>query len=162
MTINSSQITACWHVNDLMVSHKDEISIDAFFLKICKIFGNGTKFSRGKVHEYMVMDMDWSQDGIMIVSIIKYLQKIIHSTSITYASEYLFIARYKKDRELLPEEQSQHFHRNLSLLFFMCMRSCPGIQALVDFLTTIVRYPNEDDWGEAETGGWSVLKVHYT
>ena len=75
MTINSSQVTFCWHVDDLKVSHKEESAIDAFVLKICKIFVNFTKVSRGKVQYYMVMDMDWSQDGTIIVSMIKYLQK---------------------------------------------------------------------------------------
>ena len=85
----------------------------AFVLNICNIFGNGTKFSRGKVHEYLGMDIDWSQDGTMIVYIIKYLQKIIddfpeviHSTSATNAAEYLFTVQDEKDRRILPEEQA--------------------------------------------------------
>ena len=34
MTINSSQITVCWHFDDLKVSHKEESDIYAFVLKI--------------------------------------------------------------------------------------------------------------------------------
>ena len=30
MTISSSQITVCWHVDDLKVSHKEESCIDVF------------------------------------------------------------------------------------------------------------------------------------
>ena len=74
MTINISHMTDCWHVDDLKVSHKEEIAIDAFVLNICKIFGNGTKVSRGRVHNYLGMDMEWSQDRTMIVSMIKYLK----------------------------------------------------------------------------------------
>ena len=51
MTINSSQITVCWNVDDLKVSHKEESDVDAFVLKICNIFGNDTKVSRGKLHK---------------------------------------------------------------------------------------------------------------
>ena len=51
--------------------------MDAFVLKICKIFGYGNKVSRGKVHEYLRMDIYWSQDRTIIFSMIKYLQKII-------------------------------------------------------------------------------------
>ena len=94
MTINISHMTVCWHIDDLKVSHKEEIAIDAFVLNICKIFGNGTNFSIGKLHKYLGMDMDWSQDGTMIVSMIKYLKKIIddspeviHSPSATYTEE---------------------------------------------------------------------------
>ena len=55
------------------------------------------------------MDMDWYQYVTMIVSMIKYLQKIIddfpeviRSTSDTYATEYLFMVRDKKERKILP------------------------------------------------------------
>ena len=61
MTINSSQVTVCWHVDDLNVSHKEESSIDEFVLDICNIFGKSTKLSSGKVHEYPGMVMDWYQ-----------------------------------------------------------------------------------------------------
>ena len=70
-------MTVCWHVDEINVSHKEESAIDVFVMKICKIFGNGNKVIGGKVHEYLRMDMYWSQDRTMIVSIIKYLQKII-------------------------------------------------------------------------------------
>ena len=109
MTINSPQMTVSWHVDDLNVSHKEESAIGAFVLNICKVFGNGNKFSRVKLHYYLGMDMDWSQDGTMIVSMIKYLQKIIddfpeviHSTSVTYAAKYLFTVRDEKYREKFP------------------------------------------------------------
>ena len=91
----------------------------------------------------------------MIVSMIKYLQKIIddfpeviRSTSITYAAEYLFTVRYKKDRKLLPEEQAQHFHHALARLLFLCVISRTDIQPLFAFLNTRVRSPDEYDWGK--------------
>ena len=49
--INSSQMTVCWNVDDLKVSHKEESDVDAFVMKICNIFGNDTKVSRGKLHK---------------------------------------------------------------------------------------------------------------
>ena len=74
MTIYGVQMTVCWHVDDVKVSHKGESYTYAFVLNICKIFGNGTKVSRGRVHNYLGMDMEWSQDRTMIVSMIKYLK----------------------------------------------------------------------------------------
>ena len=59
--------------------------MDAFFLNICKIFGNGTKIIRGKVHEYLGMDMDWFQEGTMIISMIKYSQKSLIISQKWYA-----------------------------------------------------------------------------
>ena len=58
MTMNSYQMTVSWHVDDLKVSHKEESAIDVFFLKICKIIGNSNKVSRGKVHKYLIIDIN--------------------------------------------------------------------------------------------------------
>ena len=59
MMINISQINVCWNIDDLKVYHKEESALDAFVLKICKIFGDSTKVSRGKAHDHMGMDMEW-------------------------------------------------------------------------------------------------------
>ena len=124
--------------------------MDAFVLNICKIFGNGTKFSRYKVHEYLGMDMDCSQDETMIIFMIKYLRKmvddfpeVICSTSTTYAEEHIFIVRDKNNRNLLPEDQAQHFHHTVSQFLSLCVRSCPEVQPLVAFLKTRARSPDE-------------------
>ena len=76
MTKKSSRMTVCWYVDDIEVSQKDESAIYLFVLNIFKIFVNVTKVNRGKVLEYMVIDVDWYQDRTIIVSMIKYLQKI--------------------------------------------------------------------------------------
>ena len=58
----------------------------------------------------------------------------------------------EKYRKLLPEYQAQHFHHTVSHLLFLCMISRPDIQPLVTFLTTRVRYLDEDDWGKLKQG----------
>ena len=85
---------------------------------------------------------------------IKYLHKIIdesleviHSTSDTYTTEHLFMVQDKKDTKLLPEEQAQNLHNNVVHLLFICSIDRPDIHPLVDFLTTRVSSPDEDDWG---------------
>ena len=75
--VNGSLMTVCWHVDDLKTSHIEEDSITAFCTWICGIFGERNKISRVKVHDYLGMYMDWIQDGTMIVSMIKYLSKVI-------------------------------------------------------------------------------------
>ena len=90
-------MTVCWNVDDMKISHIEEDAITAFCTWICGIFGDGTKRSRGKVHEYLGIDMDWIQYVIMIASMIKYLQKVIdnfpevvRNTAATPVSEHLF------------------------------------------------------------------------
>ena len=122
--------------------------------------------TRGKVHEYLGMDMDWIQDGTMIVFMIKYLQKaiekfleVIRSTAATHASEHLVQVWDEKDRKLLPEEQAQKFHHTVTQLLLLCMRARPDIQPLVSFLTAIVRSPDKDEWGKLKRG-LKYLKVN--
>ena len=115
--INGEQLTVVWHVDDLEVSHKDENVVSAFCVKMSQLYGSGTKSSWGKVDYFLGMDLDWSRDGVFIVSMIKYLQKIIddfpeeiRTTRATPANENLFKIREEGEQQFLPEEQAQAFH----------------------------------------------------
>ena len=76
--VNGHQMTICWHVDDLKVSHKEESTVTALAMKLSELYGSKTTICCGKVHKYLGMDIDWATDpGTMIVSMIKYLYKII-------------------------------------------------------------------------------------
>ena len=124
------------------------------------MYGPKTTISRGKVHEYLGMDIDWlANPGSMIVSMIKYLQKIIEefpevikSASPSPEGDHLFDVREEDDRKVLPEEQARKFHRTVAQILFLCKRACPDIELLVSFLTTRVKEPDKDDWGKLKHG----------
>ena len=144
--INGTQITICWHVDDLKVSHKDEDVVTAFAVAMGKEFGNGTTIKRGKVFEYLGMELDFETcPGTMIVSMIKYLQKIIQefpeilkATTACPATDNLFTIR-EEDRELLSEEMAKQFHRTTAQLLFFCKLARPDVETLISFLTTRVK-----------------------
>ena len=72
--VNGSQMATCWYVDDLKVSHKEESAIIAFAMKLSELYGSKTTICRGKVHEYLGIDIDWATvPGTMIVSMIKYI-----------------------------------------------------------------------------------------
>ena len=76
--VNVHQMNICWNVEDLKVSHKDKNYVMLLAEKLAELYGLKTTVYRGKVHEYLGMDIDWDNvPGTMIVSIIKYLQKVI-------------------------------------------------------------------------------------
>ena len=76
--VSGHQMTICWHVDNLKVSHKNEDAVTALALKLVSLYGPKTPISRGKVHEYLGMDIDWLiKPGFMIVSMVKYLHKVI-------------------------------------------------------------------------------------
>ena len=158
--VSGYQMTICWPVEDLKVSHKNEDAVTALALNLASLYEPKTTISRGKVHKYLGMDIDWlTKPGVMIVSMVKYLQKIIEefpeaikSTSPSPAGDHLFDVREEANRKVLPEEQARQFHYTVAQLLFLCKRAHPDIEPLVSFLTTRVREPDEDYWGKLKHG----------
>ena len=94
---SGSYQTVTWHVDDLKISHVDPMVNTEFLLKLAKIYGPGINLSRGKVHDYLGMDLDYSSRGKVKIPMIKYLGKIIvsfpeeiTSTDESPASDHLF------------------------------------------------------------------------
>ena len=88
-------------MNNLKVSHKDNNNVMALAEKIAELYGPNSTVSRGKVHEYLGMDIDWdSVPGTMILSVIKYLYKVIEEfpeflrgTKASPAGNHMFTVR---------------------------------------------------------------------
>ena len=142
MMVDGSQQTVCWHVDDLKVSHLDPAVNTQLIKHLAKIYGPGITVSRGKVHDYLGMDIDYTGDHNVKISMIKYLKKIfvsfpeeIRSTAETPAAEYLFKVADEKLSKLLPEDQAQAFHHTVAQLLFLCTRARPDIQMAILFLT---------------------------
>ena len=56
----------------------EESAVTALAMKLGELYESNTTICRGKVHEYLGMDIDWGNEpGTMILSMIKYLQKVI-------------------------------------------------------------------------------------
>ena len=76
--VNGSQCTVVWHVDDLKVSRKDEAIVSYFAQEIAERNQNKIKVKRGKVFDYLGIDLDFESDpGTLIISMIDYLHKII-------------------------------------------------------------------------------------
>ena len=152
--VNGSQITISRHVDDLKVSHKDEDVVTSFAVAMVKEFVSGTTIKRGKVFDYLGMELDFEAcPGTRIVSMIKYLQKVIEEfpeliekTTACPGTDNLFKVRDEEDREILSEEMAKQFHRTTAQLLFLCKQARPDVETLISFLTTRAKQPNKDDW----------------
>ena len=153
--INGAQMTITWHVDDLKISHVDPWEVTKMIKWFGKIYGN-IKVSRGKVHNYLGMQLDYRHKGEVRMSMKDYVKEVIESfpeeigtkVAATPAAEYLFEVRPEKEAKLLPEEQAVVFHHIVAKLLFMANRTRRDIQTAVAFLTTRVKRPDEDDWGK--------------
>ena len=61
-------------------------------------------------------------------------------------ADWLFQVREESEAKMLPEEQAQIFHRITAQLLFMSIITRRDIKLHVDFITTQVKFLDEDDW----------------
>ncbi len=126
-TINGKQMAITWHVNDLKVSHVDPFQITKFAAYLASIYGNGLVVYRGKVHDYLGMDLNFANKGVAQILMITYTTKILNdfpeaitTSCATPAADHLFTVRDKATAKFLPETQAQAFHHTVSQLLFLC------------------------------------------
>eukprot|EP00804_Cyclotella_cryptica_P006122 CCRYP_010732-RA/>CCRYP_010732-RA protein AED:0.20 eAED:0.22 QI:0/0/0/1/1/1/2/0/901 len=157
--VNGTQITVMWHVDDLKVSHRDGKEITKLLVYLGRIYGPGITVNRGRRHDYLGIDFDFSEDGVARLTMTKHLEKIfedfleeIGKECTSPASEHLFKVwdpeETERLRKYLPEELAQHFHHTVAQLLYVGTRVRRDIQTAVAFLTTRVNIPDEDDWGK--------------
>jgi hypothetical protein len=73
--INGKQCTIIWHVDDLKLSHVEQDVLEDIAAKINEKYGKETPVTvhRGKVHDYLGMTLDFSEDGKVIFTMIDYI-----------------------------------------------------------------------------------------
>ena len=76
MEINVSQITVVWNVNNLKVSRKEPFEVTILSTYLTEIYGV-LKVNFGKLHEYLGIDLYYSEEVILKVSMIKYLNNMV-------------------------------------------------------------------------------------
>jgi hypothetical protein len=153
---NGSQHTILFHVDDLKSSHIDPKINDQFEEWLQDNYGQHGKVvtHRGKIHEYLGMEIDYTEKGKVIFGMIKYVENMIKdfpmklkSTDIaqTPAGDGLFNEGQGKK---LPTERAEAYHTSVAKGLFLCKRARPDIQPTVAVLCTRVKGPNEADWGK--------------
>ena len=156
-TVKGNQMTVCWHVDDLKVSHVDSAEITKFGIWLNHTFGVTVAEHRGKVHDYLGMIMDFSEEGKVSINMVEYIKTIIDDfpeeiigIKTSPAADHLFEVRDESEARLLPEEQAMAFHHATAQLLFLSARARRDIQPAIAFLTTRVKAPDEDDWGKVK------------
>jgi hypothetical protein len=155
--VDSTQLTVCWHVDDLKVSHVNPAVITRFGEWLNETYGISVVSHRGKVHDYLGMILDYSSDGKVIINMSEYIKSIIadfpeeiSGFRATPAADHLFDVRDPSEARALPEEQARAFHHAVAQLLFLSARARRDIQPATAFLTTRVKAPDEDDWGKVK------------
>ena len=151
--INGSQCTVLWHVDDIKISHSDPVVVTEIITKLQAEFGKELPLTvtRGKKHEYLGMEIDFSKEGKVVITMINYIEEMLEElpddmagTAATPAANHLFDVQENGTK--LDQQKSDFFHHNVAKLLFLCKRARPDIQTAVAFLCTRVKSSDEDDY----------------
>jgi hypothetical protein len=160
-TINGKQCTIVWHVDDLKVTHVDPVVVTTILNLLDGKYGQeivGGKrapltITRGTVHDYLGMTLDYSEEGALKIHMRDYVKKILDKmpekmdgTATLPAAEHLF--QIQDNIELLDESNSEFFHATVAKLLFLCKRGRPNIQTAIAFLCTRVQQPTRHGYNK--------------
>jgi hypothetical protein len=123
--VDGMQMTICFHVDDCKLSHRSSRAndniIDWLHQEYKSIFEDGSgkmTVSRGRVHKYLGMTLDYTVRGRVNISMFDYVDEIINAfdkaepkgggTKSSAAPDDLF--KVDEDREKLPPEKAAEFH----------------------------------------------------
>jgi hypothetical protein len=136
------------------MSHKDPNEVSKVIAWLKSIYGDSMHVSRVLVHDYLGMTLDYATKGEVKVTMVDYLkgvlndfQEVIEGHAQTSAADNLFTVRPDDERTTLDEERARAFHHSVAQLLFASSRARKDIQLAVSFLTTRVKEPDEDNWG---------------
>ena len=153
-TINGSQMTVVWHVDDLKVSHVDAQEVGKFIRQIEEAFGKDTPLSVscGKTHEYLGMSLDFRSKSEVRINMEHYIDMMLRDasqemdgTSNTPAAAHLFKTNLE-DPKLLGEEKKKIFVHLVMQGLYLSQHGRPDIRMPISFLCSRLQNPDEDDY----------------
>jgi hypothetical protein len=151
--VNGKQITVVWHVDDLKVSHVSLEVVDNFVEQMETEFGADAPInkSRGKVHNYLGMCMDFSTPGRVVITMENYIQMVLHDVpedmngvAATPAGHHLF--RVNECPSPLNIETAKVFVHVVMQLLYLSQKGRPDIRTAISFLCGRLQKPDIDDY----------------
>ena len=151
--VKEKQLTILFHIDDILLSHMCANITTLYINKLQKEYGkmDALTVTRGKVHEYLGMTVDWRIAGLVnfsqydgIKKLLKSLPDCMNGLKNTAAPEHLF----KTDDESCPLDPSrkEQYHTITAKSLWFSQRSRPDTQLSTGFHCTRVKIPNEHDW----------------
>jgi hypothetical protein len=154
-------MTICWHVDDLKASHVKTKVMDLMIKYLRQeyesIFEDGTGemvVSRGKIHDYLGMTLNYTAGGQAKITMFDYVEEILTAFAIaelkgagTKSSAVPDnLSTVNEDCEKLSSEIAVQFHNLVAKTLYATKRARPDTCTAIAFLTTRVRAPDKDDW----------------
>jgi hypothetical protein len=159
--IEGKQMTICFHVDDCKLSHRKKTVMDrmiGYIWQECEsIFEDGSgamPVSRGKIHKYLGMTLDYSVQGQVKITMLKYVNEILDAfnkaepkcggAKTSAAPDSLF--KDDENCERLTHVKAVELHNLVAKTLYATKRARPDTCTAITFLTTRVREPDKDYW----------------
>ena len=153
-TINGHRMTVVWHVDDLKVSHVDKKEVGKFIKQMEEEYGTDAplSISRGKVHDYLGMNLDIHVEGEVRIDMKHYIDMMLHDApedmegvSSTPAAAHLFKIN-SEDPKLLDDKKKKIFVHLVMQGLYLSQRGRPDIRTAISFLCGRLHNPDEDNY----------------
>jgi hypothetical protein len=145
--IDGKQCTIAWHVDDLKISHVDPNAVTSIIGLLDDTYGQeivegkraAVTFTRGKLHDYLGMLLDYSEPSMVKIAIKAYVSKILDEMpedmdENTTSPDDAYLFTIKEGIEDLSKEQKKCFHATVEKLLFLCKCGRSDIQTAMVFL----------------------------
>ena len=149
-TINGSQCTVAWHVDDLNISHKDESVINDLLTYLAGFYGD-LSITRGNKHTYVGMDIEFPGNGTVEIGMKHYLEEALEAfpdevsgNSTSPPAKHLFDVN--EECEPLFESRRKILHSIVAKLLYVATKGRPDIYVPIAFLTSRVSKATTYDW----------------
>jgi hypothetical protein len=135
-TINGKQCTILWHVDDLKISQVDPAVVTNVIDWLEKVFGveGPLTKTRGSLHYYLGMTLDFSSEGKVKITMVDYIQNMLDKLpsdmdgeAATPAANHLFDVNGATADMILDWETAELYHHNVAKLLFLCKWARPDI-----------------------------------
>ena len=146
--INGKQSTIIWHVNNLKLSHIKQSVLEDIANKLNLKYGQVVPLviHCGKIHNYLGMTIDYSEDGKVKFMMCDYVEGILDGVppnmdGLTVMPTMSNLFTVREDVEKLDDEWAEIYHHIMAQLLYLCQCARPNLQPTMAFLTTRVVQP---------------------
>jgi hypothetical protein len=153
--IKGKQCTILWYIDDLKISHIDKDVVTKILEIIDEHYGKVIPFvlTRGKVHDYLGMTLDFSTSECCIVRMDDYVESVLEEApsdmdgeAETPAAEHLFTVQDNAPK--VTKDVGDLYHSLTARLLFLSKWARPEIQTAVVFLCTRTQATDADDYNK--------------
>ena len=142
------QCTIALHVDDMLVTAKSRIILDATLASIDNSFKD-IKWNKGDIHNYLGITFKFNRTNKSVsIRMTKFIEELVKKYAVDTTSKTpcgIDLFDIDNSSPVLSDDDREHFHSAVATCLFLAQRSRPDILLTISFLSTRVQQPTEQD-----------------